>query len=170
MSFSMWDSMTSTVRQQLEEFLTSKGLRRTKQRDVIIEAAFGTKEHFNAEELHDMTRKIDRSISRATVYRTLSLLVECKLLREVDLGRDQTFYDPNFLDKPEHNHLICVDCDRVVEFEDDHIALLEDCITKRLGFSPASKSIRIIAKCDQLERTGACSHREKTLKAASKRY
>ena len=148
--------MTETVRQQLDSFLASSGLRRTKQRDVIIEAAFGTREHFNADELHEMVRRIDRSISRATVYRTLGLLVNCRLLREIDLGRDQTYYDPNFLDKPEHNHLTCTDCDRVVEFEDDHIAVLEDCITRRLGFTPASKSIHIVAKCDELERTGRC--------------
>lgn len=151
--------MTEAIRQTLESFLASKGLRRTKQRDVIIEAAFGTQEHFNAEDLHVMARRIDRTISRATVYRTLSLLVDCGLLREVDLGRDQTYYDPNFLDKPEHNHLICVDCDRVVEFEDDHIAVMEDCITRRLGFTPASKTIRIVAKCDQLGRTGHCTYR-----------
>ncbi len=152
--------MTDAIRQHLESFLTSKGLRRTKQRDIIIEAAFGTKDHFNAEQLHEMARRLDRTVSRATVYRTLSLLVECALLREVDLGRDQTYYDPNFLDKPEHNHLICQDCDRVVEFEDDHIALLEDCITKRLGFTAAGKSIRIIANCDALARTGHCTHQE----------
>lgn len=145
------------VRSKLDLFLAEKGLRRTRQRDVIVDAAFGTTEHFNAEELHDMVRKIDRSVSRATVYRTLSLLVECKLLHEVDLGRDQTYYDPNFLDKPEHNHLICQDCDRVVEFEDPNITLLEDCITKRLGFIPAAKSIRITATCDELARTGHCS-------------
>lgn len=145
------------VRKKLDEFLAEKGLRRTKQRDVIVDAAFGTTDHFNAEELHDMVRKIDRSVSRATVYRTLSLLVECKLLHEVDLGRDQTYYDPNFLDKPEHNHLICEDCDRVVEFEDPNITLLEDCITKRLGFIPSGKSIRITANCDELARTGQCS-------------
>ena len=153
--------MTETVRRQLDAFLANSGLRRTKQRDVIIEAAFGTPEHFNADELHEMTRRIDRSISRATVYRTLGLLVKCGLLREVDLGRDQTYYDPNFLDKPEHNHLICSDCDRVVEFQDDHIAVLEDCITKRLGFTPASKSIRIVAKCNELERTGQCRYLKK---------
>jgi Fur family transcriptional regulator, ferric uptake regulator len=152
--------MIDSVRQQLETFLGGKGLRRTKQRDIVVEAAFGTKDHFNADELHDMTRRIDRNISRATVYRTLSLLVESGLLREVDLGRDQTYYDPNFLDKPEHNHLICADCDRVVEFEDEHIAVLEDCITRRLGFTPASKSIRIVAKCDQLARTGRCDYRD----------
>lgn len=149
------------IRDQLDAFLTSKGLRRTKQREVIIEAAFATDEHFNADELLDMVRKIDRGVSRATVYRTLALLVECGLLREVDLGRDQTFYDPNFLDKPQHNHLICKDCDRVVEFEDEHIALLEDCITRRLGFSPATKSIRIEANCNELSRIGTCRYRKR---------
>lgn len=148
------------VREQLDDFLASKGLRRTKQRESIIQAAFATQEHFNADELLEMVRKIDRSVSRATVYRTLLLLVESGLLREVDLGRDQTYYDPNFLDKPQHNHLICMDCDRVVEFEDEHIALLEDCITRRLGFSPATKSIRIEANCEELARLGRCRNRK----------
>ena len=148
------------IRDRLDTFLLGKGLRRTRQRDVIVEAAFGTEEHFTAEDLHEMARQIDRTVSRATVYRTLGLLVECGLLREIDLGKDQTYYDPNFLDKPEHNHLICVDCGRVVEFEDDNIALLEDCITRRLGFTVASKSIRIEASCEELGRTGACPHRD----------
>ncbi|MGY8690298.1 MAG: transcriptional repressor, partial [Verrucomicrobiales bacterium] len=55
------------------------------------------------------------------------------------------------------NHLICTDCDKVVEFEDDHINLLEDCITRRLGFKPSRKMIRIEASCDELKRFGACS-------------
>ena len=151
--------MDSQVRQNLDTFLAGKGLRRTKPREVIIEAAFATTEHFTAEELLDMARKLDRTVSRATVYRTLTLLVESGLLREIDLGRDQTYYDPNFLQKPEHNHLICTDCDKVVEFEDEHIALLEDCITRRLGFKPSSKSIQIKASCEELARKGVCATR-----------
>lgn len=153
--------MDQKIRNRLDSFLSSKGLRRTKQREVVIEAAFATQEHFNAEELLEMVRSIDRGVSRATVYRTLGLLVESGMLREIDLGRDLTYYDPNFLDKPQHNHLICKDCDRVVEFEDEHIALLEDCITRRLGFSPATKSIRIEANCNELARFGVCKNRKK---------
>lgn len=149
------------ARMQLDSFLASKGLRQTKQREVVIEAAFGTDEHFSAEDLLERVRKIDRTVSRATVYRSLALLVESGLLREVDLGRDQTYYDPNFLEKPQHNHLICKDCDRVVEFEDEHIALLEDCITRRLGFSPLTKSIRIEANCEKLARLGKCGDRKR---------
>ena len=148
--------MDSRIKERLEAHLVAQGLRRTKQRDVIVEAAFATDDHFNADELLEKSRKLDRTISRATIYRTLQLLVDCDLLREVDLGRDQTFYDPNFLDKPQHNHLICLDCDRVVEFEDENAALLHDCITRRLGFQPQMKSMRIQAKCDELSRTGQC--------------
>ncbi len=152
--------MDPRIKERLETHLSASGLRRTKQREVIVEAAFATDDHFNADDLLEKARKLDRTISRATIYRTLQLLVECGLLREVDFGRDQTYYDPNFLDKPQHNHLICLDCDRVVEFEDDNAALLHDCITRRLGFQPQMKSMRIEARCDELARAGKCSFKE----------
>ncbi|MGI8601389.1 MAG: Fur family transcriptional regulator [Verrucomicrobiales bacterium] len=152
--------MVEGIQQQFEAFLLTKGLRRTKQREVVLAAAFSTKEHFTAEQLCEMARKLDSTTSRATVYRTLTLLVECGLLREIDLGRDVACYDPNFLDSPNHNHLICLDCGKVVEFEDGHISVLEDCITRRLGFAPASKSIRIEANCEELRRRGTCATRK----------
>jgi Fur family ferric uptake transcriptional regulator len=148
--------MIEQVKKRLDAYLAQQGQRRTKQRDVIIEAAFATDDHFNADELLEKVRKIDRSVSRATVYRTITLMQDCGVLREVDLGRDQTYYDPNFLEKPQHNHLICLDCDRVVEFEDEHIALLHDCISRRLGFKPQLKSMRIEAHCEELAREGSC--------------
>jgi Fur family ferric uptake transcriptional regulator len=150
--------MNPHVKERLEAFLDLKGLRLTRQREVIVEAAFGTEEHFTADELWDMARKIDPTTSRATLYRTLSLLVESGMLREIDLGREQKHYDPNFIDHPQHNHLICVDCDRVVEFEDAHLDVLEDCLTRRLGFHPIKKSMRIEASCEALRKTGQCRH------------
>jgi Fur family ferric uptake transcriptional regulator len=71
----------------------------------------------------------------------------------------QMIYDPNYNDHPSHNHLICLDCNRIVEFEDAHLELIENCLTKRLGFSPSTKMVRIEARCDQLKREGACAHR-----------
>jgi Fur family ferric uptake transcriptional regulator len=108
-----------------------------------------------------MARRNEPSVSRATVYRTLPLLVECGVLKEMDFGKEYKFYDPNFAEHPHHNHLICVDCDRIVEFEDRNIETMEDCITKRLGFSPANKMIRIEAKCDKLKTSGVCKNKEK---------
>jgi Fur family ferric uptake transcriptional regulator len=152
--------MQAAVRDRIYQFLAEKGLRKTSPRDAIIEAAFSTTEHYTAEDLLRMARAIEPSVSRATVYRTLPLLVECGVLKEMDFGQDHKFYDPNYIDHPHHMHLICEDCHRIVEFEDQHIELLEDCITKRLGFSPASKFVRITATCDQLKTMGVCDRRK----------
>jgi Fur family ferric uptake transcriptional regulator len=152
--------MPPGIRERIYAYISDKGLRKTTQRDAIIEAAFSTTEHYTAEELLLMARKVDKSVSRATVYRTLPLLVECGVLKEMDFGKDYKFYDPNYIEHPHHNHLICVDCNKIVEFEDQHIELLEDCISKRLGFSPASKSLRIEANCDELRKHGSCSSRK----------
>ena len=153
--------MDPGVRERIYEFLSTKGLRKTVQRDAIIEAAFGTTEHYTAEELLVMSKKIEPSVSRATVYRTLPLLVECGVLKEMDFGKDYKFYDPNYIDHPAHNHLICVDCSKIVEFEDRNMDTLENCITKRLGFSPANKIVRIEATCDELKAKGVCSNKKK---------
>ena len=155
----MTSTLSPAILARVEEFISAKGLRHTRQREVIIEAAFNTTDHFTAEELWERARKIDSTASRATLYRTLGLLVESGLLKEIDLGRDQTYYDPNFVDHPHHNHLICLDCQKVVEFEDVHMSLLEDCITRRLGFRPETSSVRIEASCDELRLKGICERR-----------
>ncbi|MFV0337749.1 MAG: Fur family transcriptional regulator [Chthoniobacterales bacterium] len=147
------------VLEHLRAYLQERGMRRTAQRDAIIKAAFSTKEHFSAEALLDMAKRIDISVSRATVYRTLPLLVESGLLRELDLGGETKVYDPNFIEHPTHNHLICMDCEKIVEFEDTNMELLENCITRRLGFSPINKSIKIEAHCDEFARLGHCNKR-----------
>jgi Fur family ferric uptake transcriptional regulator len=148
--------MDAAIQQRLDEFIARKGLRRTGQRELIARAVFSKDEHFTAEELYDRVKRTSPDVSRATVYRTLSLLVEADLLREIDLGENQTTYDPNFHDKPSHNHLVCIDCGQVVEFEDSHIDLLNDCVTRRLGFKPVRQTLVIEANCEQLRQKGRC--------------
>lgn len=151
--------MDSDLRQKVYDYIEKKGLRKTVQREAIIQAAFSTTDHYTAEELIAMAQQIEPSVSRATVYRTLPLLVESGLLREIDLGKDHKTYDPNFVNRPHHNHLICADCQKVVEFEDHYMETLEDCISKRLGFSPFAKSVRIEATCDKLRKFGCCENK-----------
>jgi Fur family ferric uptake transcriptional regulator len=144
------------IHQRLEEFILRKGLRRTPQRDAILNAAFANDEHFTADELWERVRRSATRTSRATVYRTLALMVEAGLLREIDLGGEETTYDPNFIDKPSHNHLICIDCGKVTEFEDPHAEILHDCLTRRLGFRPVRQELRIEACCETLRHEGRC--------------
>ena len=150
--------MKAVVQKKIDEHLEHRGLRMTRQRLRIIDAVFESEEHFTAEELIDRTRKLDLQASRATVYRTLAMLVEARVLGEVDLGKGQRFFDPNFGERPDHSHLVCIDCGRVVEFEDSHLEVLEDCLTRRLGFRPTRRSLRIEACCEQLRKEGICEN------------
>ena len=84
--------------------------------------------------------------------------VESGMLREISLGGGERLYDPNFLRSPHHNHLICVDCRKIVEFEDPNIDIMQNCITRRLGFSPTQKAIRIEGSCDMLRLLGTCKN------------
>lgn len=152
----------SEAKKKFMEFLDRKNLRVTSQRQAIIDTVFSTEEHFTAEQLLEWSRKKDKSVSRATVYRTLPLLTESGLVREMDFGKDYKFYDPNYADHPNHNHIICQDCDKIVEFDSEKIERLEDEITHRLGFSIKAHRLQITGSCDELKRLGAC--KKKVLK------
>ena len=147
------------AKQKFMEFLDRKNLRLTSQRQAIIDSVFSTEEHFTAEQLLEWSRRRDRSVSRATVYRTLPLLTESGLVREMDFGKDHKFYDPNYADHPNHSHIICQDCEKIVEFESEKIDKLESEISHRLGFAVKSHRLQITASCEELKKLGACKKR-----------
>ena len=147
------------AKEKFMNFLALKDLRVTTQREVIIDTVFSTEEHFTAEQLLEWARKRDNSVSRATVYRTLPLLTESGLVHEMDFGKPYKFYDPNYSDHPNHNHIICDDCEKIVEFESDKIDQLEEEIGGGLGFTVTSKHVQLTASCDKLKRSGSCKNK-----------
>lgn len=148
------------AKQRFLDFAARKGLRLTAQRRAIIDTVFNTHRHFTAEELLDWARQRDRSVSRATVYRTLPLLTESGLVQEMDFGKDYKFYDPNYAEHPRHNHIICQDCHKIIEFDSDKLEALQSQITQRLGFTAQSHRLQVTAHCDEYRRLGTCSKRE----------
>ena len=151
--------LNEEAKQRFLDFLETKALRMTDQRMAIIDTVFSTNEHFTADQLLEWSAQRDSSVSRATVYRTLPLLTESGLVREMDFGKDCKFYDPNYADHPEHSHIICKDCEKIVEFESEQIAQLESEIVRKLGFSVASQQLQISGSCDTYKRLGACKHK-----------
>ena len=141
-------------------FLQGQKLRLTAQRRAIIDTVFSTAEHFTAGQLLKWSRRRDKSVSRATVYRTLPLLTASGLVREMDFGRDYKFYDPNYADHPDHNHIICQDCNTIVEFESDQIKQVEGEMCQKLGFSVKTHRLQITGSCDQLKRLGKCARKK----------
>ena len=144
------------AKQRFIEFLAGKRLRLTAQRRAILESAFSTQRHFTAEELLTWAHRRDRSVSRATVYRTLPLLTESGLVKEMDFGGDRKLYDPNYAEHPRHSHIICQDCQKIIEFESDKIEEIENDISRKLGFSVKSHRLQITAHCDEYQRLGTC--------------
>ena len=147
------------ARERLLGFLKQKKLRLTAPRRAIIEAAFSTQNHFTAEQLLQWAHRRDKRVSRATVYRTLPLLTESGLVREMDFGGDHRFYDPNYAARPHHNHIICQDCGKIVEFDSEQIEQLEKEISRRLGFAVKAHRLQITAACEEFRKLGTCSKR-----------
>ncbi len=142
------------------DFLAGKNLRVTAQRRAIIETVFATQQHFTADQLLAWSRRRDKSVSRATIYRTLPLLTESGLVRAIDFGKNYTFYDPNYAEHPRHNHLICEDCNKIFEFESQQLEELEQEISRRLGFRVTSHRLQVTARCEEFRRTGQCRRRD----------
>ena len=139
----MSDLDRAATKEKFLHFLEQKGLRITQQRRAIVDTVFGTDQHFTAEQLLEWAREKDSSVSRATVYRTLPLLTESGLVHEMDFGKDYKIYDPNYAEHPNHNHIICKDCDKIVEFESDRLEALENEITSKLD-APIKNSLEIL--------------------------
>ena len=156
----MSKSDRTPAKEKFLAFLEQKNLRITSQRSAIVDIVFDTDQHFNAEQLLEWAREIDGSVSRATVYRTLPLLTESGLVHEMDFGKDYKIYDPNYADHPNHNHIICDDCDKVVEFESNQLDTLENEISQNLGFHVKTQQLRINASCDEMKKLGACSKKD----------
>lgn len=146
--------------ERFRRFLAARGLRVTAPRRAIVEAAFATTNHFSADQLLAWAQARAPRVSRASVYRTLGLLVESGLVREIDLGADRKLYDPNYADRPEHLHLICADCGRIIEFDHDHLGRLLKQAARQMGFEVISQRLQIMARCQRLRQTGHCPHQK----------
>jgi Fur family transcriptional regulator, ferric uptake regulator len=144
---------------KFKHHLAAKGLRVTNQRLAIFDAAFAQKDHFTAEELLDHARAIDESVSRATVYRTLPIMTEGSLLREVDIGRNQKYYLPNHDSSAQVAQVICLDCDKIFEISAPFMAWYGSTVSSKLGLTPVSQRLQVSAHCDTLKATGVCKHR-----------
>ena len=128
------------------KYLKEHDFKLTNQRRKIIETVFASHEHFTADDLYDVLREKGESISKATIYRTLSLLCGSGLVESRDFGRGQLYYE-HVLGHDHHDHLICVGCGKVVEFRNADLEKLQEKVAKGRGFRIESHSLRIFGRC-----------------------
>lgn len=143
--------------EKFREFLEMRNLKCTGERLGIVEHVFAKHNHFEADQLvADMKAKKMR-VSRSTVYRTLALLVEAGLLRELQFG-SSTAYDHDY-GYPQHEHLYCEKCGQVIEFVSDELSELQDSICKKFRFKPTNHQFVIRGVCQDCNKARS-SHRK----------
>jgi Fur family ferric uptake transcriptional regulator len=119
---------------QFRAYLTKKGLKSTRQRDIIAEKFFSHTGHVSIEELLGLARQDYPRLGYATVYRTLKLLTECGLAAERRFGEGQTMYEAAG-DLEHHDHLICIECGHVLEFHNEAIEREQERVARSFGFT-----------------------------------
>lgn len=133
-------------KQAFNQFALKRGLRSTRQRDLILDVFLSSREHLSVEELYLKVRSSNPGVGQATVYRTLKLFVEAGLAREMTLSDGQTRYE-HVMAGEHHDHLICTRCSKIVEFEDETIERLQNEIAVRHGFSITSHRLELYGLC-----------------------
>src|SRR3954462_11968294 len=141
--------------------LGDKGVRLTRQRQILLELIDQSGEHLDAEKLFQMAKEKDPKLNRVTVYRTLKLLKEGGLVDELDLmhyGGDQHYYETRT--KQEHAHVICLRCGKVEEFFGDPLQKLRRQIEAHFGFQIVLARTEVGGYCSHCQSMRAREMRE----------
>ncbi len=138
--------MIKEAEKTFSEFLEQKDLKLTSQRRTILREAIQAKGHFSADQLLEYSKKADPTISKATVYRTLALLKESKILEEQDFGEGKKLYE-RAQGRKHHDHFVCIRCGKIIEFENDQIERLQNDEASKCRFKVVYHSLKLFGFC-----------------------
>ena len=128
------------------EYLREKGLRQTPERFNVFSEVYSTDDHFDADQLYARLKSNKINISRATVYNSLELLIECDLVVKHQFGDKQAKYERSFSFR-QHDHLICTECGELFEFCDPRLQSVQEMVAEIFDFDISHHSLQIYGKC-----------------------
>lgn len=134
--------------QVLEDYISQHNLKITKQRRAVLEAFLSSEDHVSAEELYKLVTEKEPKIGLATVYRTLNLLTQSGLAVELDFGDGQKRYEHKYMHS-HHDHMICTECGKIIEFQHPMIEKLQEEIAKRHDFQMTSHKLDMFGLCSE---------------------
>lgn len=151
--------MDKSIAEELEvfsDYIRDKGLRMTRQRELIVETFLQSAGHVSTDELHDLVKQKDERIGYATVFRTLKALTDCGLARETDLDDGRARFE-HLYRRPQHHHIVCVECNRTIEFYSPELEKLQERIVAQYAFRPVRNRFQIFGVCEQCQGLGDSS-------------
>ena len=138
-------------KERLKTYMKQKGFKSTRQRDIIASEFFKCEDHITAEDLYMKINKRHKEIGSTTVYRTLKLLAESGLATARVFADQLTRYEPVSEDE-HHDHLICLDCGSITEFEDPKLERLQEKIASEFGFSIVDHKMEFYGYCSDCKK------------------
>ncbi len=140
------DEEIQTAENIFREYLRDRGLKYTPERQTLLREVLGTDEHFEAEQLLIALRQTGRRVAKATIYRTLPLLVQCGIIKQVQFGDKMTHYEHTFGQDP-HDHMVCRRCRRIIEFDSADVERLRTILATRNRFHAIAHRFQITGLC-----------------------
>ena len=137
----------------VESYMRKIGFRWTNQRSLVTRAVFDSHDHFSAEELLELCRKMDRDVSRATVYRTLTMLEDAGFVEGLDTGDGGRKFE-HVLGHRHHDHMVCNRCGTIIEFFDEELEKRQELAASQHGFTIQRHSLKLFGVCQ------SCRERE----------
>jgi Fur family transcriptional regulator, ferric uptake regulator len=140
--------------QLFRRYLREQGLPVTPQREAVADAIFSSSGHLSVEDIETALRGTGERIGKATIYRTMEILVRSGLVEEHDFGEGFKRYEHLFGHTPVHEHLICLNCHHVVEFQSPEVVRVQEEAARRHGFVPTRHRLEIYGLCADCQASG----------------
>ena len=134
------------IERRFQAHLERQGLNLTRQRQEILRAFFTAEKHLGVDEVYDLLKKQDPTLGRATAFRTVKLLQECGLLAEVGAANGRSKFELK-ADRPHHDHMVCVECGRIIEFQSPQMEKFQDEAIRKHGFEALWHRHEIFGRC-----------------------
>ncbi|MBI4539518.1 MAG: transcriptional repressor [Gemmatimonadetes bacterium] len=140
--------------QLFERYLREQGLPVTQQRTAVADIVFSSAGHLSVDDIEQRLRESGERIGKATIYRTLDLLVKSGLVDERDFGEGFKRYEHLLHRQPVHQHLVCLECGKVIEFRSDELERIQDQVAATHDFAPNRHRFEIYGLCHECRQAG----------------